>query len=65
MAYLRELKDSRDALETGIAELVIFSDGAVRWEEAWAMSQHDKSVITKIINKHNQAKSGVATNEQL
>jgi len=65
VAYLGELKESRNALETQIAELVIFSEGSVRWEEAWAMSQHDKSVFIKVLNKYNQAKSGESNNEQL
>jgi len=65
MAYLGELKDGRNALEEQIAELVIYSEGSVSINEAWAMSQHDKAVFIKILNKYNQAKSGENSNEQL
>ena len=46
------------ALEESIAELVIYSEGAVSWTEAWDLSFPERQLLIQTINKLNQAKAG-------
>lgn len=65
MAYLGKLKSDQDALSKQIAELVIYSDGAVSWTEAWTIPPMDRNLLVKTLNKYNAQKSGQNNNELL
>ena len=65
MAYLGKLKEDQTALNKNIAELVIYSEGAVSWSEAWFIPPMDRDLLIKTLNKYNQAKSGSAGNNEL
>ena len=65
MAYLGKLKDDQTALNKNIAELVIYSEGAVSWTEAWHIPPLDRDLLIKTLNKYNQMKSGTAGNNEL
>ena len=58
MAYLGKLKDDQTALSKNIAELVIYSEGAVSWSEAWHIPPLDRDLLIKTRNKFNNAKAG-------
>ena len=45
MAYLGRLKDEQTALSKNIAELVIYSEGAVSWSEAWHIPPLDSDPV--------------------
>ena len=63
MAYLGKLKVDQTALSESIAELVIFSEGAISWSEAWHIPPRDRDLLIKTLNKYNNLKSGKADNE--
>ena len=65
MAYLGKLKEDQTALNKNIAELVIYSEGAVSWSEAWFIPPMDRDLLIKTLNKYNQAKSGSSGNNEL
>jgi hypothetical protein len=65
VAYLGKLKDDQTALNKNIAELVIYSEGAVSWTEAWFIPPMDRDLLIKTLNKYNQMKSGAAGNNEL
>jgi hypothetical protein len=65
VAYLGKLKDDQTALNKNIAELVIYSEGAVSWTEAWFIPPMDRDLLIKTLNKYNQMKSGTAGNNEL
>ena len=65
MAYLGKLKDDQTALNKNIAELVIYSEGAVSWTEAWFIPPMDRDLLIKTLNKYNQMKSGTAGNNEM
>jgi len=65
VAYLGKLKEDQKALESAIAELVIYSDGSVSWSEAWMLSSSEREILIKTVNKYNAAKSGNKQNEFL
>ena len=65
MAYLGKLKQDQIALNKNIAELVIYSEGAVSWSEAWFIPPMDRDLLVTTLNKYNQAKSGQNNNEVL
>jgi len=58
VAYLGKLKDDQTALSKNIAELVIYSEGAVSWTEAWHIPPLDRDLLIKTLNKFNNAKAG-------
>ena len=58
MAYLGKLKTDQTALSNNIAELVIYSEGAVSWSEAWNIPPLDRDLLIKTLNKFNKLKSG-------
>lgn len=65
MAYLGKLKNDQIALNKNIAELVIYSEGAISWSEAWFVPPMDRDLLVTTLNKYNQAKSGQAGNNEL
>ena len=65
MAYLGKLKQDQIALNKNIAELVIYSEGAISWSEAWFIPPMDRDLLVTTLNKYNQAKSGQNNNEVL
>jgi hypothetical protein len=65
VAYLGKLKQDQIALNKNIAELVIYSEGAVSWSEAWFIPPMDRDLLVTTLNKYNQAKSGQNNNEVL
>ena len=65
MAYLGKLKDDQTALNKNIAELEIYSEGAVSWTEAWFIPPMDRDLLIKTLNKYNQMKSGTAGNNEM
>lgn len=65
MAYLGRLKDEQTALSKNIAELVIYSEGAVSWSEAWNIPPLDRDLLIKTLNKFNTLKSGKPGSEEL
>lgn len=65
MAYLGKLKQDQIALNQNIAELVIYSEGAISWSEAWFIPAMDRDLLVTTLNKYNQAKSGQAGNNEL
>ena len=65
MAYLGRLKDEQTALSKNIAELVIYSEGAVSWSEAWLIPPLDRDLLIKTLNKFNTLKSGKPGSEEL
>lgn len=64
MAYLGRLKDEQTALSKNIAELVIYSEGAVSWSEAWSIPPLDRDLLIKTLNKFNTLKSGKPGSEE-
>ena len=65
MAYLGKLKNDQIALNKNIAELVIYSEGAVSWSEAWHIPPMDRDLLIKTLNKYNQAKAVSSGNNEL
>jgi len=65
VAYLGKLKKDQTALSKNIAELVIYSEGAVSWSEAWFIPPQDRDLLIKTLNKFNALKSGSSQNETL
>lgn len=65
MAYLGRLKDEQTALSKNIAELVIYSEGAVSWSEAWNIPPLDRDLLIKTLNKFNTLKSGKPGSEEM
>jgi len=65
VAYLGKLKNDQTALSNQIAELVIYSEGAVSWSEAWLLPPLDRDLLIKTLNKFNAARSGKNNNEML
>lgn len=65
MAYLGKLKDDQTALSKNIAELVIYSEGAVSWSEAWSIPPLDRDLLIQTLNKYNKLKSGNAGADDL
>lgn len=41
-----------------VAELAIYSEGAVSYSEAWHLSPVEREILIKTLNKYNKAKSG-------
>lgn len=65
MAYLGKLREEQKATEKNIAELVIYSEGAVSWNEAWMLSMDERNLLISTLNKLNSLKSGKPQNEML
>ena len=65
MAYLGKLKDEQTALSKQIAELVIYSEGAVSWAEAWNIPPQDRDLLIKTLNRCNTLKSGKPGAEEM
>jgi len=65
VAYLGRLKDEQTALSKNIAELVIYSEGAVSWSEAWNIPPLDRDLLIKTLNKFNTLKSGKPGSEEM
>lgn len=45
--------------------MVIYSEGAISWTEAWTMSFQDRQQFVKIMNKYNAIKSGKNPNQDM
>jgi len=45
--------------------MVIYSEGAVSWTEAWCMSALERDLFIKTLNTYNAQKSGKSNNEML
>ena len=41
-----------------VAELAIFSEGAVSYTEAWQLSPDERDTLIKTLNRYNKIKSG-------
>ena len=65
MAYLGKLKNDQIALNKNIAELVIYSEGAISWSEAWFIPPLDRDLLITTLNKFIQAKNGTAGNNEM
>jgi hypothetical protein len=65
VAHLGKLKDEQQALSTQISEMVVYSNGAISWSEAWLMSPSERDLFIKTMNKYNAQKSGKPINEML
>lgn len=65
MAYLGKLREDQKATERTIAELVIYSEGAISWNEAWMLSMEERNLLVTTLNKYNSLKSGKPQNEML
>jgi hypothetical protein len=65
VAHLGKLKSEQEALSTQISEMVIYSNGAISWSEAWLMSTAERDLFIKTMNKYAAQKSGKPVNEML
>jgi hypothetical protein len=65
VAHLGKLKEDQKALSTQISEMVVYSNGAISWSEAWLMSPAERELFINTMNKYNAQKSGKPTNELL
>ena len=57
-------KDS-ETIQNVIVDLVIYSNGAISWSEAWMISPAERDKLIKALNKYLQQKSGKSPDEYL
>jgi hypothetical protein len=65
VAYLGRLKKETDALEKSLVEIVIYSQGAIAWNEIWYMSIPQRQLIAKTIENMLKQKAGKQVTEDL
>ena len=65
MAYLGRLKKETDALEKSLTELVIYSQGAIQWNEIWYMSGPQRELLAKTLENYMKQKAGKSVTEDL
>jgi hypothetical protein len=65
VAYLGKLKSEQSALELLITEMIVFSEGAISYQEAWQLSFQQRDLFIKTMNRYNAMKSGKQQNEYL
>ena len=57
MGYLQQLDNESRAARKEIAEMVIFSDGRIQWNDAWMMSREDRLNLSEATHEFNKNKS--------
>lgn len=62
---LGRLKKDSNIIEQAITELVIYSNGAISWSEAWLISPGEREKLVKTLNTYLQKKSGKTPDEYL
>ena len=62
---MNRLRKDAEAINQSIAELVIFSQGAITWTECWFLSFKEREILTKTLNKYLTAKAGKDADEYL
>jgi|TARA_R110001606_G_scaffold390674_2_gene557851 hypothetical protein len=65
VAYLGRLKKETEALEKSITELVVFSQGSIRWSEVWYMSGPQRELFGKTLTNYLKQKAGKSVSEDL
>ena len=56
--YLGKLDKDQKSILKQVAELAIFSEGAVSYTEAWQLSPIERETLIKTVNRYNKLKSG-------
>tara|TARA_B100001057_G_scaffold497128_1_gene600452 strand:- start:3691 stop:3888 length:198 start_codon:yes stop_codon:yes gene_type:complete len=65
VAYLRRLNNESDAINKEITEMVIYSTGAVSFNDAWEMSLPQRQLVVKTLEGYYKAKAGKPVNEDM
>ncbi len=58
LEYLTKLNKQQEEMYQNIMELVIYSEGAISYNELWSMSFYERDQFVKTINKYNAKKNG-------
>jgi hypothetical protein len=62
---LDRLDKEAKAIEKQITEMVIYSEGAISWSEAWFLSYGERNRFIETLNNYQKAKAGKGSNEYL
>jgi hypothetical protein len=63
--FLNQLKKGTGEIQKQITELVIYSEGAFSWTEAWMMCSSERVLAIKTLNNYNLQKAGKQPNDYL
>ncbi len=63
--YINKLRKEAGELQKQITEIVLYSEGAFRWNELWNMSFSERELAVKLLNNYNQVKAGKQPSDYL